>query len=143
MRATGWQARSSPDGLDRDRGVAQGLGVFSIALGLAEMFAPRLLGRAIGVGERTTLLPLLGARELASGLGILSQRRKSGWLWSRVGGDAMDLALLALAMRAFPGRRNRIGMAVAAVVGVALLDLWSSRRMSRSEPRHLTHGETR
>ncbi len=27
--------------------------------------------------------------------------------------------------------------------GVALLDLWSSRRMSRLEPRQSIHGETR
>ena len=37
---------------------------------------------------------LVGAREIASGFGILAQNKPTPWLWSRVGGDAMDLALL-------------------------------------------------
>jgi len=137
-----WQAPSA-DALDRDRRVAQGLGALSIALGVAEMLAPRLLGRVTGVGPRTKLLPLLGAREIASGLGILSKGQKSGWLWSRVGGDAMDLALLAMAFRLFPWRRSRLAWTIAAVSGVAFLDLWSSRRMSRAQSHKRTIGESR
>jgi len=142
MQAMNWQARNA-HGFERDRKVAQGLGAFSIALGVAEMLAPRLLGRVTGVGPRTTLLPLMGAREIASGLGILSKGQKSGWLWSRVGGDAMDLALLAMAFRLFPWRRSRLAWTIAAVSGVALLDLWSSRRMSRAPSHERTIGESR
>jgi len=142
MQAANRRAREV-NGVKRDRTVAQGLGALSIALGLAEMLAPRLLGRVTGVGPRTKLLPLLGAREIASGLGILSKGQKSGWLWSRVGGDAMDLALLAMAFRLFPWRRGRIAWTIAAVSGVAFLDLWSSRRMSRAQPHERIIGETR
>lgn len=124
-----WRAPASPQRVDAKPAepVARGLGWFSLALGAAELFAPQALGRAIGVGRHPTMLPMLGLREIASGLGILSGHRTSGFLWSRVGGDAMDLALLALAMRATPQNRRRILLAVAAVAGVTLLDVLSGR----------------
>jgi uncharacterized membrane protein len=70
-------------------------------------------------------------RELASGAGILSGRRSSGWLWSRVGGDAMDLGLLGRAMQAGDADGRRIVRATAAVAGVTALDVFASTRTSR------------
>jgi uncharacterized membrane protein len=109
------------------------LGWFSIGLGLAELIAPKALGRAIGVGDQTTILRALGVREITSGLGLLSQRGTAAWAWSRVGGDAMDLALLAAAARHADANPRRIAMAATAVVGVAALDLYASRRL-QAEP---------
>ena len=40
----------------------------------------------------------LGVREITSGVGILSNERTAEWLWSRVAGDVMDLALLSRAL---------------------------------------------
>lgn len=131
--AATWQAPSSVERVYEEAGrprVARGLGWFSLALGAAEVFAPAALGRMIGVGRHPAVLPLLGLREIASGLGILSGRQTSGWLWSRVGGDAMDLALLATALRATPENRRRIMLALMAVAGVTLLDVLSSRASS-------------
>ena len=112
------------------------LGWFSIGLGLAELLAPRGLSRLIGVHDHRPLVRVLGLREISSGVGILTRPRPRSWLWSRVAGDAMDLALLGAAFRSYRGRRVRLAAATAAVAGVALLDVMCSRELSRAR-RHL------
>ena len=109
------------------------LGWFSVGLGLAEILAPKALGRAIGVGDHPALMRALGVREITSGLGLLSQRGTAAWAWSRVAGDAMDLALLGAAARSPMSDQKRIAMAATAVVGVAALDIYASRRL-QAEP---------
>lgn len=113
---------------------ARGLGVFSLGLGLAELLAPRGLARLIGVPdtERSrTVLTLLGLREITSGVGLLAKPDSAGWAWSRVIGDAMDLALLGEAFAASGSERGRLAAATAAVVGVALLDAGTAAGLSR------------
>ena len=110
--------------------LARFLGWFSIGLGLAEVLAPRALARCIGVKARPALLGFLGVREITSGVGILAERRPSAWLWSRVGGDMMDLALLGLALAMNRRRRGRVAAATAAVAGVTALDLLCSEQLS-------------
>ena len=114
------------------------LGWFSIGLGLAELIAPRGLSRLIGVRDHRPLVRVLGLREITSGVGILTRPRPTGWLWSRVAGDAMDLALLGAAFRSYRGRPGRLAAAAAAVAGVALLDVICSRALSRAPRRRLT-----
>ncbi|HEY4541052.1 MAG TPA: SRPBCC family protein [Noviherbaspirillum sp.] len=126
----------------RDKGarLVQALGWFSIGLGLAQLLAPRRMTQAVGADGRargTHLMRALGAREVASGVGILTQRKPTGWLWSRVAGDAMDLALLGAAARSPDARRNRIGIATAAVAGIAALDLLTSMKA----PEHRALGD--
>ena len=111
---------------ERAAQLVKALGWFSVGLGLAQLLAPRQVSRAIGMTERPDMMRVFGMRELASGIGILSQRRPTGWLWSRVAGDAMDLAVLGLAARSQQGGRRRIALTTAAVAGVAALDLLSS-----------------
>src|SRR5262245_29899470 len=113
--------------------IARGLGWFSIGLGLAEIAAPRGLAKLIGVrGDYSGLLRMLGAREITSGIGILTGRRPdANWMWSRVGGDAIDLALLGAAFRSKRSNRNKLALAAAAVAGVTALDAICSQRISR------------
>ena len=111
------------------------LGWFSIGLGLAELLAPRGLSRLIGVRAHHPLVRMLGLREITSGVGILTRPRPSGWLWSRVAGDAMDVALLGVAFRSYRGRPVRLAAATAAVAGVTLLDVICSRQLSRTRRR--------
>lgn len=113
--------------------LVKALGWLSIGLGLAQLLAPRQVSRAIGIGDSLNTMRALGARELTSGIGILAQRRPAGWLWSRVAGDAMDLALLGNAARKPGVQRNRLNFATAAVVGVAVLDLLVSAQEGRRE----------
>src|SRR4051794_31030473 len=71
--------------------LAKGLGWFSIALGISEIFPPQTLGRSAGVCSGPGLFRLVGLREIINGVGILSQPRSAPWLWGRVLGDVMDL----------------------------------------------------
>jgi uncharacterized membrane protein len=114
--------------------IARGLGWFSIGLGVAEIVAPRSLAKLIGVrGDHSGLFRMLGAREITSGIGILTGRGpNANWMWSRVGGDAIDLALLGAASRLKKSNRGRIALATAAVAGVTALDAICSQRLSRS-----------
>src|SRR5947209_18691794 len=87
--------------------LAQFLGWFSLALGTAQVAAPRAMCRLIGAegkGSSPTLMRVMGAREMTQGLGILIRPRPTGWLWSRVAGDALDLALLGVTAARNPGR---------------------------------------
>jgi uncharacterized membrane protein len=114
---------------------ARGLGWFSIGLGLAQIGAPRAVARLIGVndddGTRNTMFAI-GLREITSGIGILTRPRPAGWVWTRVGGDLMDLALLGKALNSDEADRTRVGVATAAVLGVTLLDFVTSRQLSDS-----------
>lgn len=136
-----WERRrqNGRDGRERQDGseerLARGLGWFSIGLGLAQIGAPRAVARMIGVPDsdetRNTMFAI-GLREITSGIGILSRSNPAPWLWSRVGGDVMDLALLGKEINTEEANRTRVGAATAAVVGVTLLDLYASQRMSRT-----------
>lgn len=112
------------------RTMAQGLGYFSLALGAIELFAPRALGRALGMEEHAGVLQAYGARELATGIGILTAEDPAPWVWGRVAGDALDLATLAPALAENNPRRGAAGLAMAAVAGVTLLDLLCARSLT-------------
>jgi uncharacterized membrane protein len=141
-------ARSSPgvdESMDRGQrerststsgsgdGLANALGWFSIGLGLAQVAAPRGVARLIGVrdySQNAAIMRTLGMREIASGIGILSQPRPTGWMWTRVAGDMMDLALLGSAFGASGTQRNRTVAATAAVLGVTALDVLAGQRLT-------------
>jgi uncharacterized membrane protein len=113
--------------------IARGLGWFSIGLGLAEVAAPRALARFLGVKDQGLLLRVMGLREVATGVGILTQRRPAGWLWARVGGDIVDLAGLAMALASNDVKRTNIALATAAVAGVTALDVCCAQELSRKD----------
>jgi len=111
------------------------LGWFSVGLGLAQLLAPRQVARVVGADEReaaTSLtLRLLGGRELASGLGLLSKASPAAWAWTRVAGDALDLALVGRALSSRRAQRERLLLFGAGVLGVACVDAYSARRLQR------------
>src|SRR3954451_17666887 len=112
--------------------MARGLGWLSIGLGLAGVFAPRGVARLIGVKDHPFLFRLLGLREIASGIGILSSRQPAGWLWTRVGGDAMDLTLMGAAFASENSNSPRLAAATATVACVTAMDVVCSEQLSRS-----------
>ncbi len=132
MTAAGWDQPTT--GGQNTQRMARGLGWFGIGLGLAEIAMPHRLARMIGVedgdGVRNTMFAF-GIREITSGIGILSKPQSSGWVWSRVGGDMMDLAALGSAFRADGSNRTRLAAATAAVAGVGLLDVLAAGQLSR------------
>ena len=118
---------------DKDS-VAEFLGWFSIGLGAAQLAAPRALSRLVGADDRGTtpkVMRLFGLREITQGAGILTRPRPTGWLWSRVAGDALDLSLLALTLA--KRRRTRTLLAIANVAAVAIPDVKQARELSRKQ----------
>src|SRR5690606_22210499 len=77
-------------------------------------------------------------REIASGVGILTQKNPTPWVWGRVAGDVMDLAVLGLAARSYPLRTPLILSAAAAVAGVTALDIFAAERLSGHPQARLT-----
>jgi len=107
---------------------AEALGWFSLGLGIAEMACPGMVTKAVGARaeERSrSTVRALGAREIVTGVGILTTRQTAGWMWARVAGDLMDLALLAtpLLSKEEAPDRGRNAAALAAVAGITLIDL--------------------
>jgi hypothetical protein len=116
--------------------LAQFLGWFSVALGSAQLAAPRAMCRLVGArgdGMSPLVMRLMGAREMAQGLGILIRPRPTAWLWSRVGGDALDLSLLGVVAAKNRGRRARTAFAVANVLGVTVPDVFESLHLARKQ----------
>jgi uncharacterized membrane protein len=137
LRASQGSGGGRARGPTHPRGVqlARTLGWFSLGLGLVEVMAPRALARLIGVsGEHSMLLRLFGLREMASGVGILTQHRPAPWMWGRIGGDALDLACLGAALTSDDGRPGRTAVAMAAVAGVTALDVLCGQQLSQSTP---------
>jgi uncharacterized membrane protein len=112
--------------------LATGLGWFSIGLGLAEILAPGAFARAIGLkgqGVSRTVTRVVGVREIASGVGILSERRPVGWMWSRVAGDVMDLTLLGAGFTARRANRMRLAAVAAGVLGATAVDAFCAEQL--------------
>jgi uncharacterized membrane protein len=111
--------------------LANGLGWFSIGLGLAELLAPRGVAKVAGLtGKHTGLIRLYGLREIGSGIGIFSQQRPAESLWSRVAGDAIDLASLGRAFASPDTKKGRLAFATASVLGVTALDVICAQQIS-------------
>lgn len=108
------------------------LGLFSIALGVAELAATRRIARALGNDHRAgrTTLRLFGAREMLAGAGLLAAPAHSTLMWNRVAGDAMDLAALGLAARKAP-RLGAVWGAIGFVAGATLIDALVARALDR------------
>jgi uncharacterized membrane protein len=115
--------------------LAVGLGWFSIALGVAELAAPYRVARLIGLPPHERNLSVLrayGAREIGTGMAILAQPRQPTWVWSRVGGDVLDLASLGVGARMDGADGKRLAAAAGAVAGATLLDALCATRLSRA-----------
>lgn len=123
----------------RSGAISTGLGLLGIGLGLAELLAPERVSRRVGMrgnGMSRRLLRAMGVREIASGVGLLASRRRSPWLWMRVGGDLLDLALLRAAMGGRRSNDRRLGMALVAIAGVTVVDAVTAKRSGRHEQLH-------
>jgi hypothetical protein len=120
-------ARALKERLPQPDSIARGLGWYSIALGLAELVAPRMMARVAGVETGPGTMRFYGLRELACGVGILASRDPRPFLWARVGGDALDLGTLALTSNKWSARdRQRAAAAAVNVACVTALDVYAA-----------------
>lgn len=114
--------------------LAKGLGWLSIGLGLAELLAPKDVARLIGargVASSHTTLRIIGLRGLISGVGILSRTKDPSWIWARLGGDILDVALLTTELMSPKSDRTRGLAATAMVLGVTAVDGLTALELSR------------
>jgi uncharacterized membrane protein len=112
------------------------LGWGSLGLGVPQMTSPGRFAESIGVqadAESRAWTLAVGVRELAAAAGILAleRPRPKAWLWARVAGDVMDLALLSAAWRNKRADAGRLAGAIGAVVGIMAADLTASLRFTR------------
>jgi hypothetical protein len=110
--------------------LATGLGWFSIALGIAELAAPKAICRALGMQGREGVVQAYGAREIMTGIAILASHDPTPWIWGRVGGDALDLATLATGLEGDNPKRDNVWVGVAAVAGITAIDIACAQRLT-------------
>ncbi len=110
------RARSTPET------IARGLGWVSLCIGVAELLVPRRMTRAVGLRGQEDLFAAYGLREIATGIGLLTAKDPTPWVWGRVGGDVLDLASLGQAADPRNPRRPMAIGAMVAVAGITALD---------------------
>jgi hypothetical protein len=103
--------------------MARGLGYFSIALGIAELVAPGAICRAAGVRGLEPVVRGYGAREIATGVAILTSHDPEPWIWTRVAGDLADIATVATGVQQDNQSKGRSALAIATLAAVTLVDL--------------------
>ena len=121
------------------RTLAEGLGWFSVGLGAAAIVAPKAVATLTG-GGRSAVARSVGVRELATGIGILTQRNPAPWLWSRVIGDVIDLAVLGTSMSRGRAGRGRATFSFAAVAGILAVDALAATQLTRHARHPLVSG---
>ncbi len=108
---------------------ARALGWFGIGLGLIELAMPRTLARSAGMPSLPTLTRACGLREIGAGIGILTSRDPTPWLWARVAGDALDVVTVSTGL--LTQRRPLRTMAtVVMLLGIAYVD----KRVAEAAP---------
>jgi hypothetical protein len=111
------------------------LGVASLTLGFSELLAPRGVARLAGIApaQRSQLgIRLLGLRECGHGAAILLGSPRL--VWTRVVGDALDVALLARALTASGADRRRGAVAMGALAVIGAADVWAAKQELSSSP---------
>lgn len=111
--------------------LAQGLGWFSIGLGLAEFLAPKGIAKVSGIKGNTGFIRVMGLREICHGIAIFAQgKRPAGAVWARVAGDVLDLAALGGAFASPESNKGRLAFATANVLAVSALDVICAQQLS-------------
>jgi hypothetical protein len=103
--------------------LARSLGYFSLALGVVELLAPRALCNAIGLKGLEGVVRAYGAREVATGVAILTSHDPAPWIWARVAGDMADIATVATGVQQHNPKRENAGLALAALAAVTIVDV--------------------
>jgi hypothetical protein len=116
------QSQSSADKL------ARGLGWLSLGVGLYQLLAPGRITRELG---------MQGSENSMSGIGALSDNPTPA-IWSRVGGDVLDLAALSFALKdEHNPKKQNVYLALTAVGILTALDYACAKALSQ---RHAYQG---
>jgi uncharacterized membrane protein len=124
-------------GADREERIAAGLGWFSLGLGAAQLLAPGALNRLAGIhddGAARLAQRLVGVREVGAFAAIMADRPTPALpLWSRVGGDLMDLGLLGRAWQRKRESAPRLALTIVNIAGVTGLDTYAAIRHTEAK----------
>jgi uncharacterized membrane protein len=129
-----------------DQRLGRALAWLSIGLGAMQLLAPRAFARSTGLPDWPWLLRAAGARELVTGVGLLTQPKAPVWRWARVAGDTMDAALIGAAMFSPSSERRKLVATAAIAGGITALDMkagTATRRKPSEETLPGTQGARR
>jgi hypothetical protein len=112
---------------------ARNLGYLSIALGMAELLAPRAVSNAVGMRGLDSVVRAYGAREVATGLAILTSHNPEPWIWARVAGDIADMATVATGLQQYNAKKQANVLALGALAAVTTLDVACARSLDREK----------
>ncbi len=121
------------------KSVSLGLGLFSLALGAAELFASRRIADRLSIPGGSRTIKAYGVREVVAGVGLLQAPAHSARVWNRVAGDLLDLGTLAVSARRSPKERAVWG-AIGFVVFATALDLLTARALDRTTGKTMPGG---
>lgn len=119
-----------PDPATRE--LAQGLGWFSIALGLTEVTCGGAVARWLGMPRSAPIIRAYGVRELLQGVGILGASDPTPWISARVAGDALDIATVLPGLEGHNPRKDNVLIALVALAGVTAVDVICARNLSEA-----------
>ncbi len=115
--------------------LVRALGVASAGLGVPMLVRTDAVARFAGVDDDAgapLVIQAVGARELVHAALLLLGPHRT--VWTRVAGDAMDLAVLGRALADRKGeRRARATAATAAVAAITAADVWVASRTLREQ----------
>ena len=109
------------------RSIPLALAWLSIGIGLVEVLMTRRVARAIGMRGQEGMLFACGVREIATGAAILAARNPAPFVWARVGGDALDLAILGRQAAVGGAQADRATLATLGVAGITAVDVACAR----------------
>ena len=124
----------SQSGADK---LARGLGWLSIGIGLYQLLTPGKLTQKLGMQGNENNMRACGAREIITGIGAFSDNPTPA-IWSRVGGDMLDLAALSFALKdAHNPKKQNMYLALTAVGILTAIDYACAKALSQ---RHAYQG---
>lgn len=111
--------------------LSMNIGMTAVGLGLWGLFFPKHVARTLGVDAPPAVVQAaFGLRELWTGVTLAADPTKASMLWTRVAGDAFDIALLrSLDNRSNP-QRGAARAALGFVLAVTALDVVTAIRMT-------------
>jgi hypothetical protein len=122
--------RRRPDPATKE--LAQGLGWFSIGLGLTEITCGGAIARWLGMPRAAPVIRAYGVRELLQGAGILGASDPTPWISARVAGDALDIATVLPGLEGHNPRKDNVLIALVALAGVTAADVICARNLSEA-----------